>query len=508
MTDPRFTWIKYFSSDQTKIIVVLPKGAKGPGLNTLKELWKDDLLPIIVQNGKCYSPFTPLPNSTIKNRNGEIEVIIYLIQNREPSKTINKKLILERQFPVVEYSIFPGLKNPRWFIPVWQSLSFGKMPRMIQPSSFIARTAVTMFRLLRFVKQTHFIFPCRLIVTHKMKNSVHHENYRSIINIFQENELRIKSGLVYTGSYGPLQKFTIELLQDKNNPFAYAKFGQNKYTSRAIKNEKIALKHLSVFQFDKIKVPELLELSNLPEEFSSQLLIVKTLQGGGPLKHTTKALNQGLLELYNATKKINSITVSSYIEKQIEILRKQNSHLDKKYEKMRYDLMSIMKNISTNINDSILLPLALSHGDFTRWNVRGDKERIYVIDWEEARMRPLGHDLLSFLLAEYLLVHQIAPEKAVPRIVEEIINGMFDKFLNKIRSSDSSLDINSILNGILFFIEIFNSTLWHARMHTQHQYPQKQSLGHFLETAWQGCTQLIKLYPHKTKNRFKDVPKI
>lgn len=492
MNDSRFKWIEHFSSVPAKTTVIIPKGIKGPVLESLKACWNSDLHPKIVENGRCYSPFVPLSKNIIYNE--DCEVLIYLIQNRESNKSIQKKLIAEEQSTIAEYSIFPGPKNPRWFIPEWRSLGPGKMSRMVQPSTFIARTAVTVFRLLKGIKQTHFISPCRLIVTSKKKNKTPLKKNRSIVNFFQSNELGIRTGIVYTGSYGPLQKFTIELMKNNAYPFAYAKFGQNNFTSRAIHNEKSVLKKLNALTLKKVEVPKLLELSGIPDKFASHLLMVKTLEGGYPLTRATRAVVQGLLELYNATKNNNTTTLKLYIIGQIECLQKQNTYLNKKCGAMRDELIGIMKHLEADIGDQDILPVSLSHGDFTRWNVRGDEKKIYVIDWEEAAIRPAGHDLLSFLVAEYLLVPQATPEKGTPHILGEFSNGgFFDDYLNKIKIDDPSFDIDIKLLGLCFFIELFRSNLWHFRKHQQYHYPEKKSLTDLMETSWKCCLQLNKL---------------
>jgi len=66
-----------------------------------------------------------------------------------------------------------------------------------------------------------------------------------------------------------LQKFTIELLQNNDTPFAFAKFGHDKYAQKAILKEKSALQNLSKLTLSKIKVPELIEFK-LPTLFSDQ----------------------------------------------------------------------------------------------------------------------------------------------------------------------------------------------------------------------------------------------
>lgn len=43
------------------------------------------------------------------------------------------------------------------------------------------------------------------------------------------------------------------------------------------------------------------------------------------------------------------------------------------------------------------LKLSLSHGDFCPWNMLEEGDRIRLIDWEQAKDRPLGFDLFTYI---------------------------------------------------------------------------------------------------------------
>lgn len=487
MTDPRFSWIKYLTQSSQKTIFVIPKGFQRFDLNSHQGIHNTCTTIKMLTGLSNISTFVPLYRNTILSE--DFELIFYVVQTRESSKNIQRKLALEGQNPIIEYSIFPSIKNPKWFIPKWRTLGFGKMSRMIQPSSFIAKTAVFLLRALKKLDQTDLVFPCRLIVANR--KNINLKNKRSLINFYQNETIGIKSGIVYTGSYGPLQKFTIELLKKDQRPFAYAKFGQNKYTHHAIENEKSTLLKLQTIQLRKIKIPELLHLKNTSDKFSEQLLLIKTLEGGKPLVSISPALIDGLVELHNTTKQTYPTVVKEYINKQLYLIQKQQSYISETNRSLKEDIVTILKHLLDELKSTDTFPLSLSHGDFTRWNIRVGPNSIYVIDWEEAAMRPPGHDLLSFFATEYFLALQMRRKKATQMLLSQFSNqGTFYGFIKKIKFSDSNFNVDNDLLGICFFSEIFRSNLWHIRKHQEHGYPSKKSLSHLLEMAWECCIKL------------------
>ncbi len=471
MIDSRLTWLKHFDSDPKRIAVIFSVKFNEVWRNSLRSLWKGKEEPKIFEFDSECNSFNPL--SIDKIQASGCDTFIYLTQSRESSNSIKNKLHVADQVKIAEYSVFPGWNNPRWFVPEWRLLSKGKMSRMIQPSRTIARIAVILFRLLKEFGAPHIIFPCRLIVVGKKNKRVNQNEKRSFINFFQKKNMRVRTGILYTGSFGPLQKFTVEILGENNSPVAYAKIGHNKYTKRAISNEYNTLKRLSELSLYKMKTPRTIEFA-LPKNLSQQTLIVKTLSGGNKVTCVTNTIIEGLAELFDATLESRNITIKAYIEKQIKSLaNKDDTYLEAEYKKMRNEAISVLQNIDSYINDTAILPLSLSHGDFTRWNIRADDNTIYVIDWEEAEMRPPGYDILSFLLAENVLVIRNKPERAVRILYQEITKGIMPKFFSCIKWNEMKL---AELSGIFFCVSFLNSALWHSRMHAMLNYPQKDNL--------------------------------
>lgn len=488
MIDTRMAWVTYFSPNPEKVTIVLPHRIENDAIKTLLNYCSEKGQSKIVQldiPSACFSPLSPAQLDNL-----ECDTVVYLSQSRESFNSIAKKISLNCNCKVEEYSVFPGWTNPRWFVPRGRSLWLGKMSRMIQPSRVVAKIAVAIFRFLKVFDKAHYLFPCRLIVAHNSNIS--------FLNFFEELGMGVKTGIVYTGSFGPLQKFTVELLRGDDNPFAYVKFGHNEIARQAIQNERKALNRVATLALSKIATPMLIDVQ-LPEIFCARTLIIKKLDGGKQLQHITDTVISGLAELFVATQDSGSTSVIEYSNILANSLQGLDcSGINQEFNKIRDDVVSILHKFVTHFDGSVMLPLGLSHGDFTRWNVRADEEKIYAIDWEEAAMRPLGHDLLSYLLAEYLLVAQSQPEQVTPRIVEDVTNGMLNMYIEKIGITKDSFTCDNALLGIFFFSEVLRSNLWHIEMHTRYNYPEKKSLADLVKISWSCCMQLAQLHHNKS----------
>jgi len=110
------------------------------------------------------------------------------------------------------------------------------------------------------------------------------------------------------------------------------------------------------------------------------------------------------------------------------------------------DVISGKKQVATKINDEIfncLINLAkievtldsetkeiFSHGDFCPWNILIDSKtnKLVLIDWEMAEMKPLGYDLFTYIFQTNFLLN---PKKNCNIIIEEnlkYINNYFNLF--------------------------------------------------------------------------------
>ncbi len=477
-SDSRLNWIICLTHFPEKIAVVFSQTIKAPVLKSLFKQCKSSGMTVVSDHHRG-NGFLPLSQSQL-NELG-CDAAVYITDCRDSIASIIKKINLISNFFIEEFIVFPGWSNPRWCISHNRSLKPGKISRLIKPVNIIAKIAVIIFRLLKTLNISQHLFSCRIIFAYHDKIS--------FVNFFQTIGPNIRPGIIYTGSFGPLQKFTVELIDNKSNPFAYAKFGFNDFIKQAIQNEKKTLKQLKALSLSRIIVPELLEVQ-VPELFYDRTMITKHLEGGKPLQSVTDTLLAGLGELIKATQDNNSLTLKKYFDSLVESLHELNcSDIDQKITAIRDGVIAVLEKIALSFDSSIMLPLALSHGDFTRWNIRSDNQRNYVVDWEEASMKPLGHDLLTFILVENLLIHHYKQERIVLIMENEIKVGVLNRFLDENGINQGT--VNNSMFGILFFAEVIRYNIWHISMHNQFKYPIKESLYDFVNTSWACMSALL-----------------
>lgn len=80
------------------------------------------------------------------------------------------------------------------------------------------------------------------------------------------------------------------------------------------------------------------------------------------------------------------------------------------------------------IKDGHNLQLCLSHGDFCPWNMLVCDEHIKLIDWEQAKDRPLGFDLFTYITQ---ITNLIYPEMTLDMAIKNhkvYIKRYFDKY--------------------------------------------------------------------------------
>lgn len=81
-------------------------------------------------------------------------------------------------------------------------------------------------------------------------------------------------------------------------------------------------------------------------------------------------------------------------------------------------------------NDNLLL--SLSHGDFCPWNMLEKENHIRLIDWEQAKDRPLGFDLFTYIAQ---VTNLLSPEITLVQAIENHKN-YIERFFHSCGVSD------------------------------------------------------------------------
>lgn len=395
---------------------------------------------------------------------------IYISNNKEnilDKKTGKSLIILSKKrfilkFPAVfkslnitsEYLVIPSFENPRWII----STSAKNLGGMMNPTSAKARAAKIMLRIALSLKIGHLIFPHRIIGYQSQQEEVRRSHIMDICE-----SLSVCDGYtsLYLGSFGPLQKTTVEFLGQGEVKF-YGKFSDNLIAKGALISELNALKFLSKLSLKNTYYPKVYKYIDINSTNISCLIQTPFLTKE-KCEGYTKILSNSLTEIFSSTfnKHQTSLDYFRRIEEKIRALNIDNS---------RYNMIVLLskKHIGLDID------IAYSHGDFTRWNIFLDNEKACIFDWEEAEYRPIGYDLFHFHVIESVLVNKKNVIEFYSTVLDICTNtSIFNGFLVKIDTLNLYLE--------LYAVEMITTYLWHSELHQSEGYMAKDNINHMLD---------------------------
>jgi len=487
--DARLTWIQHLAPSGEMAIATQGDISAYPLLTMIEKFTNDSRpIEIIHKKGVSKSEFTPLdPEEYTRLRS---KLIVYIVSTREPSFAIRRKLSSLGQEVTGEYSVLSSWNNPRWFIPQTRSLSFGKMSGMIKPTRPVAQAAVFAFRILRSIGLHSFIFPCRLFLVRRYHEIDNHTNSQHDGFNNWWKSFKLAPGILYTGSYGPLQKFTVELLSETEKTIAYSKFGHDYLTNEAIKREYNALKQLEKITIPKINVPSIIDYKIMP--ITGDTILTQTnISDGKQVQSISNELVDSLVNLFLHTSNGSKINIDEYTNYMIlDIENFINEVFINDLVGYCKIIIKALKKIKAQ-SGAKNIPLSTSHGDMTRWNITMKNSCLQLFDWEEVKMRPPGHDLLNFFFTENLLVRNL-PEEKIAAISLDICLKQHHKHIFRYFEKLSTPEINYKIYLILFWAEIARLNLWHVIRHCMNNYQKKDHLHKIIRASAMSCSKLLE----------------
>ncbi len=281
-----------------------------------------------------------------------------------------------------EYIVIPGFKNPRWIILNKKNI-LDQPGLIIKPTSFMSKLVWTGAKIFNKFNLFTAVFPDRLIVKGSKMGAT----------VFDGNGY--DPNILYTGAPGRYQKFTIQYVNEHNEPSGYFKSANSKGGIARIVNEFKGLEKLSKHDLKYMEIPQLLE------QFENRRF-VGFLQGNIIKKESiTVSLTENdilaLSELHNQLG-FQAVNLSEY-------LKEINLHQYKE------DLSFVIDYFNSKTEKTIFL--ASSHGDYTPWNRFVSGNKVKVIDWETFGHRPLFYDLCYFMMHKAILIKKVSVASAV-----------------------------------------------------------------------------------------------
>jgi hypothetical protein len=209
----------------------------------------------------------------------------------------------------------------------------------------------------------------------------------------------------FTGTDSPHRKVAVQIMDGQGRLKGFAKLSRNPRVGPLLLHEAAILRIVSSLDLQSAYIPQIVFAGRQNE---STLLVTDTLKTSFT-RSTTRLTGLHLAFLDELAGKSDeppqsAAAIGTHFATRISTMRR---HLNQDWCR-RLDAATNM----LNEGGDFLLPVSLSHGDFTPWNTFLVQGRLYVFDWEYAeKSLPITNDIIHFVLNEPHLRPKPAAQK-------------------------------------------------------------------------------------------------
>ena len=322
-----------------------------------------------------------------------LEVDMIVNDDRSLIKYLMGKKVFVDDNSAVEFSYISNQDGTiRWIYP--KQLKEPYFLNFYSTSSFRARVLSTVIKLAFFTNQSHYVKSGDLklnILENSLLGKVLHKYPHTGFSIF-------------TGTVGENRKAVIEIHNEKQI-FVFVKIALTKAAKILVNNESKCLKYLNSFEFNTIVVPKLLS-NNKQDTIGLSNIKPKKFQQNSTL---TDIHVKALFELYaksNSQMKwtdLNALCESKDKAKSLLCDFTLVNDLEKGRIQDLANKILLLVNMLEEKNDEV--PVAISHGDFTPWNMYSSNSILHLFDWELSQSNiPLMFDLFHFTFQSEIMI--------------------------------------------------------------------------------------------------------
>lgn len=189
------------------------------------------------------------------------------------------------------------------------------------------------------------------------------------VNNFIKDKFNPKGWNVIVGTYDHKQKIVIQLWDDKNKT-NYCKIGNNNTNNEMITE----INYLKLkYRYKTFYIPELIDFQMINDINKFNIQITEGFRG----KRVDPVMNENIYKIF---KEVSS-------------------------SKENY------------IKDGIVY--TFSHGDFAPWNIKKDREKYVLFDWEHCRMRFYGFDIIHYIYQIETLLNKKSKKNAIDYAIKK-----------------------------------------------------------------------------------------
>ncbi|MCZ8145291.1 hypothetical protein [Flavobacterium sp.] len=322
--------------------------------------------------------------------------------------------------------------TPRW---LWNASN--KKPiflKFYNVGSFRAFVFMIGIRLVFLLRLQHLIFK---------KNSLYIESIASHSSFDYQQPWAL-----FTGTVGPNNKTVVY------NNQSFIKIAQTPQAEVLLSNELNALMRVQQATLP-IEVPKVLHSDGV------RLTLSDVSKNGTRFKKLDSLQLEAILALNSGTQKTVNVEDWTYFN-------------DLKSRYLQTDTHLLPKNLVRKINillDAIsphtTVSLALSHGDFTQWNMYKKGNHLAIYDWELASTeRPIGFDFFHLIFQNSVLVHH-HPWKTIHQTINEYVasDQLKALFHNDPATMETYLRWYLLINTMEYLLVYAQQPVWHIQVH-------------------------------------------
>ena len=293
-----------------------------------------------------------------------------------------------------EYAVLPSSRNPRFLVPIGDRKRAAAALGIYNAQRPLARLSK---QLLATALRAGLARPLL-----RDRVSIHSQLFREALQPIFSGHRNI-SFAISIGTPGPNQKPVLQITNARGQELGYAKVGWNERTVLAVSKEETALRSLETARFVDASVPKVLYAGWLGQRY---LLVQSPCGVPEPARAKLTAKHvQFLAQLHLVAPTLDKL---SYPERsQIAVLRRDGYHY---YAHVLEGAREYCARFET-------APFGPLHGDFTPWNIRRDRGRLAIVDWEGYRKAaPAAWDLFHFIVAGGVEIEDSLPGRIYSEI--------------------------------------------------------------------------------------------
>lgn len=208
----------------------------------------------------------------------------------------------------------------------------------------------------------------------------------------------------FTGTRGATRKVVVHV-QSTDGAESFIKIPISALAEELVKNEIDMVKTLNKFDFTSLSLPKISQRINGHARLSNVKPAV-TIPANTILSIHASALGE-LYAISHERKSIVKTAAWEVTDANLSSLFNELTFRNNLDQDKIHALVEGLKKLRETISLDEIVPVSVSHGDFTPWNMYCDEERLYVYDWEMAKNGiPMLFDLFHFSYQSVILQQQ------------------------------------------------------------------------------------------------------